>query len=257
MISPKISIVIPSYNKVRFIGKTLDSIFSQEYPNLEVIIEDGNSDDGTLKIIKEYANKYKSIKWESKKDKGQLDAINKGLKKAKGDIATFINADDIYAKNSFSDVSDTYRNNPDALWFAGRGTVINGEGKEIAGIVTWYKSLLLSLNHKSLILILDYLMQPSVFLTKKAYLKYGPFTGTNDFVTEYDLWLRLANVRMPIIIDKTLSRFRIEPSTKTKTMFKSLLAEDKKIVKKYTANLLILFLHDLHNLGRTVIGTFI
>ena len=77
---PKFSIVIPSYNKVRFIGQTLDSIVDQKYLNLEVIIQDGGSTDGTLEIIEEFARKYPNIiKYESKKDKGQLDAINNCL----------------------------------------------------------------------------------------------------------------------------------------------------------------------------------
>jgi glycosyltransferase involved in cell wall biosynthesis len=102
---PKISIVIPSFNKKKFIGATLESIFSQNYPNFEVIIQDGASTDGTLEITEKFAKKYPQVvNWESKKDKGQTDAINKGLKKAKGEILTYINADDIYIKGALKKV---------------------------------------------------------------------------------------------------------------------------------------------------------
>ena len=258
MIHPKISIVIPSFNKFKYIGKTLDSIFLQKYPNLEVIIQDGGSTDGTLQIIKKYAKRYpRVIKWVSKKDKGQLDAINKGLAKATGEIISFINADDVYTKNAFDEISKAYGESPGSIWFAGQGTVIDKKGKEIAKLVTIYKNIALVLNSKFYLLITNYLMQPSIFLAKDAYDKYGPFSGTDDFVTEYDLWLKLSRKRMPYIINKTLSRFRIEPGTKTKNMFIKLLEVDSKIVRKYTKSKLFLFLHDLHNISRIIVEKFV
>ena len=87
--TPKISIVIPSFNKVDYIGSTLESIVSQDYSNLEVIIHDPGSTDGSLKVINSFVKKYPKIfKLYNEKDKGQLDAINKGLRKASGDILT-------------------------------------------------------------------------------------------------------------------------------------------------------------------------
>lgn len=253
--TPKISIIIPSFNKARFIAKTLDSIVSQKYSNLEVIIQDGGSSDGTPDIIKKYAAKYpKTIRWESKKDKGQLDAINKGLNKVSGEILAFINADDVYEPNAFASVAAAYQKNLTALWFAGRGIVIDEKDREIAKLITRYKNLFLAINHKSLLLILNYLMQPSVFITRRAYETYGPFTGTPDFVTEYDLWLKLARIQMPSVINKNLSKFRIEPGTKTKQMSVKLLKEDEKIVKKHTRNIPVLALHKLHNIIRLLIG---
>jgi len=249
-----ISIVIPSLNKVKFIEETLDSIISQKYPNLEVIIQDGGSTDGTLDIIKEYAKKHPKIfYWESKKDKGQVDAINKGLKKASGDILTFINADDIYEKGALLTVGRYFRENPTTFWITGKGKVIDSEGKEISKIVTLYKNTLLTLNKYSLLLIVNYLMQPSVFLGKDAYVEYGPFTGTENYVMEYDLWLKIAKKQMPSILADTLSSFRIAGDNISSTQFKSLMASDLNLVRKYTNNPLIIILHRLNNLGRRLI----
>ncbi len=255
---PKISVIIPSYNKVKFIGRTLESIFSQKYNNLEVIVQDGASTDGTVKIIEKYADKYpKTLFWESKKDSGQLDAINKGLGHAGGDIVTYINADDCYLYGSFERVADAYQSNPNALWFAGQGLVVDRQGREIAKLASLYKSFWLRLNTYNTLLSFNYLMQPSVFLTMKTYKEFGPFTGTQNFVTEYDLWLKLGKIQMPKVLMTKISEFRIEPSTKTKRMFKNLLLEDEKIVRKYTQNPLILVLHKLHNLGRELVEKFI
>jgi glycosyltransferase involved in cell wall biosynthesis len=253
---PKISIVIPSYNKAVFIGKTLESIFNQRYKNLELIIQDGGSTDGTIEIIKKFTMKH-SIIWESKRDKGQLDAINIGLKKATGEILTFINADDCYVPGAFTAISNAYMASSDALWFAGRGIVIDEKGEEIAKAVTWYKNFLLSLNSKFYLLIINYLMQPSVFFTKGAFKKYGPFSGTLNFITEYDFWLKLSKISMPIVVNKNISKFRIERNTKTKTMSGKLLSADWEIVNKYTKNPVMLVLHKLNNLGRVLVDKFV
>lgn len=253
---PKISVIIPSYNKVKFIGQTLKSVFDQKYPDLEVIIQDGGSTDGTANIIKKFTKRY-SIIYESKKDNGQLEAINTGLKKATGEILTFINADDCYEKEAFSLISKEYQSHPDALWFAGRGTIINEKNVEIVKPVTWYKNMLLDFNSYFLLLVTNYLIQPSIFITRSAFEKFGPFTGTSSFIMEYDMWLKIGRNSMPVVINKNLSRFRIEPGTKTKTLVKNLLLEDWKIVNKYTNNRLVLLLHRLNNLGRIMVDRFV
>ncbi len=253
---PRISIVIPSYNKVGFIGKTLESIFIQGYKNVEVIIQDGGSTDGTTGIIKKFAENHPII-WESKKDKGQLDAVNIGLRKATGEISTFINADDCYFPGAFAAISNAYVDNPNTPWFTGRGIVIDEKGEEIAKAVTWYKNFLLSLNCRLHLLITNYLMQPSVFFTKAAFKKYGPFSGTLNFITEYDFWLKLSKISMPIIVNKNISKFRIEGNTKTKTMSNKLLSADWQIINKYTKNPVILVLHKLNNLGRILVDKFV
>jgi len=255
---PKISVVIPSFNKVKFIKKTLDSILDQKYSNLEVIIQDGGSTDGTLEILKSYHKKYeKIIKLESKKDNGQLDAINTGLKKATGEILTYINADDVYENKAFETVSGYFLENPNNLWFAGKGIVIDENGIEIAKIATRYKNFLFSINSRLFLLITNYLMQPSVFITRKAYKKYGQFTGTTNFIMEYEMWLRLAKLKMPCLINKNLSKFRLEANTKTKQMSEKLLDEDENIIKKFTNNIIILTLHKLHNLVRLMFSNFV
>lgn len=258
MNDPKISVVIPSYNKFKYISDTLNSIVNQKYNNYEVIVQDGGSDDGTLEIIKKFVNKYpKNFKLFSQKDDGQLSAINTGLTKATGDVVTFINADDVYEDGAFRLISALYIENQNALWFVGNGIVIDENNDEIAKVVSLYKRFLLYINSLSFLKMTNYIMQPSAFISRSAYRKYGPFTGSSDFVMEYDLWLRLASVSMPVVTSKVLSKFRIESDTKTKRLFKKILLEDEKIIKKYTSNLLILIMHKFHNLVRILIEKFI
>jgi glycosyltransferase involved in cell wall biosynthesis len=252
MKTPKISVIIPSLNKVKFITKTLDSIINQNYPNLEVIVQDGGSIDGTYKIIKEYEKKYPEVfKIESKNDGGQVNAINIGFKKAKGDLLTYINADDVYETGAFFSVIKEYQKHSEALWFVGRGKVINPSSEEIVKAVTSYKNLLLNLNSRFFLLVTNYLMQPSVFLTKKAYQKFGPFTGfSNGMVMEYCLWLRLSKISMPVVIKNTLSSFRITGDNISSISYKDLLKEDESIVRRFTKNIFIILLHKFNNLLR-------
>lgn len=251
---PKISIIIPSFNKVDYIRSTLSSIILQKYPNLEVIIQDGASTDGTIKIIKEYSDKYPKIfSWVSKKDNGQADAINKGCRKAKGDIITYLNADDLYSKNTLRDVGNFFVDHPNYYWAVGFGNIIDSEGKIISEFVTKYKNLLINFNLYNVLLIVNYISQPSVFLSRSAYKKFGPFIGNNKYVLEYDLWLKIAKIQMPGIIKNNLSSFRLTTNSISATCYKELLDLDNKIVAKYTNNVVILIFHRLHNYLRIVL----
>lgn len=251
---PKISIVIPSFNKGKFIKNTLQSIVDQNYSLLEVIIQDPGSSDGSLDIINEYVEKYPGIfKLFEEKDKGQLDAINKGLKKTTGDILSYINADDIYEPGALITIGEDFAQNPDILWLAGKGKVVDESGIDISKCITAYKDLLLNLNRYPLLLMVNYLMQPSVFLSKSAWKKYGPFRGDNKFIMEYEMWLRIAKVQMPVVLNVTLSSFRIPQKSFSRNEFEKTLSEDMKIVKKQTKNPLILILHYLNNLGRKLV----
>src|SRR3989344_4369960 len=252
--TPKISIIIPSYNKVNFIGDTLTSIFNQNYPNLEVIVQDGGSTDGTLEVIRTFAKTYPlTMKYESKKDNGRKDAINKGLKNASGEILTFLNSDDIYEKVALHEVAKAYNENPNALWFAGKGIVINSNGKEIMQLITIYKNFLLKINSYNLLLITNYLMQPSVFITEKLLKKYGTFVGVGKAVMEYEKWLTVGKNMMPIVINKNLSKFRLYDSAFSSSFNMRILSEDLKIVKRFTNNNIVIFLHEMNNLGRKMI----
>ena len=108
---PKISVITPSYNQVEFLERTIKSITEQDYPNLEYIVCDGGSTDGSVEIIKKYESKI--TWWCSEKDKGQSDAINKGLKRATGDIVCWINSDDVLLKGALMEYARMYNEYPD------------------------------------------------------------------------------------------------------------------------------------------------
>lgn len=107
---PKISIVMPSFNQAKFIERSILSILNQNYPNVQLIIIDGGSSDSTVEILKKYTDDIDY--WVSEKDAGQSDALNKGFKKADGEIFGWLNSDDIYLPNAFQKIAESFRSNP-------------------------------------------------------------------------------------------------------------------------------------------------
>lgn len=123
---PKITIVTPSYNQGDFLEETILSILNQEYPNLEYIICDGGSTDQSVDIIKKYESKI--TWWCSEKDRGQTDAINKGMQRATGDIVGWINSDDVMFANSLFVIADFYMHHPKCEFANGVVADIDKEG---------------------------------------------------------------------------------------------------------------------------------
>lgn len=124
---PKISVITPSYNQAEFIERTILSIISQNYPNLEYIICDGGSTDNTIDIIKKYDKQINW--WISEKDKGQTDAINKGMKKATGDIVCWINSDDVLLPGALYNVANYFNKHPECDFANGYTIEIDKEDR--------------------------------------------------------------------------------------------------------------------------------
>lgn len=122
----KISIIVPSFNQGQFLEDTLQSIFNQQYTNIEIIIMDGGSKDNSVEIIKKYEERI--TYWQSKKDNGQSDAINQGFRKATGDIVTWLNSDDVLLPGTLYWVDHFAKKNPRIKWFFGNVLWLNKQG---------------------------------------------------------------------------------------------------------------------------------
>jgi len=239
---PKISIITPSYNQGRFIEKTIKSILDQNYPNLEYIIMDGGSTDGTINILKKYG---KQITWFSDKDEGPADAINKGFKKATGEILSWIGSDDILLPDSLLKVSEYFEKHNNCQWAIGRCRIIDQNGREIRKIITTYKNLWLNHYCYSTLLILNYINQPSVFFTKNAFKKIGNLKTKEYWEFDYDYWLRLGKQYQPGLINEYLASFRVHKDTRTQLDPKHFI-EEIGTARRYTRNPIIILLHYLN-----------
>ena len=209
-ILPKISIVIPSLNQGDFISKTINSILEQNYPKIEILVIDGGSTDNTLPILKTFGSK---IEWISEKDRGQSHAINKGLMMSTGEIVGFLNSDDYLLPDAIEAIVDVFQDKK-ILWVTGDYKIVDANGNQIQSLVALYKRMLRGISSKNLLLITNFIIQPSTFWRRSLYKKIGGFNGRLRYVMDYEFWLQAYNIASPKIIKKPLSAFRVHKLSK-------------------------------------------
>ncbi|MDZ7876474.1 MAG: glycosyltransferase family 2 protein [Saprospiraceae bacterium] len=177
---PKISIITPSFNQGQFIEETIRSVLLQGYPNLEYIIIDGGSTDNTIEIIKKYSNFIDY--WVSEKDKGQSNAINKGLKRATGDVFNWLNSDDFYLPNALITTGKAFRNK-ELNVFCGQLFTETKEGKR-----THFKGVFLEKTIEKTIAS-RYFCQPPTFFRLSIVKKMGGVESQLYFCMDLELWI--------------------------------------------------------------------
>lgn len=185
----KISIITVSYNSSRTIKDTFNSILNQTYDNIEYIVVDGNSQDNTTEIIKEYEQKFLSkkidFKWISEKDNGLYDAMNKGIKMTRGDIVGIINSDDVYNQNDILEkvVNKFKEKNISGVY----GDLVYVEENNLDKITRYWKSG----KYKSKCFLYGWMPpHPSFFVKGEVYKKYGNFRLDMGTAADYEIMLR-------------------------------------------------------------------
>lgn len=179
---PLVSIITPSFNQSAYLRHTMLSVLEQDYPNIEYLVADGGSTDGSLEIIKEFESRL--AWWCSEKDRGQADAINKGLRRARGEIVAWLNSDDLYLPGVIRNVVDTFANHPGASMVHGDVFAINENGRIINRIRygNWGLAGLMCFRIMG---------QPAVFMRREALKKAGDLDLDYHFLLDHHLWLRV------------------------------------------------------------------
>jgi glycosyltransferase involved in cell wall biosynthesis len=239
-----ISVVVPSLNQGHFIGQTLDSILSQPLDDVEVIVVDGGSTDATLEVLRSYGDR---ISWSSEPDRGQSDAINKGLRRAAGDIVCYLNSDDLFEPGALLAVNEYFSEHPEAAWLFGRCRIVDERGDPARSFVEHYKSAWgrFARSRRSL-LVLNYVPQPATFWRASAMRRVGPIDEALYYAMDYDLWLRLSKVSPPGFIDRYLARFRVHAGSKSLNGASKQLAEACLVAQRHGARALVP-LHRAHD----------
>lgn len=247
---PGISIITPSLNQGRFIRRTIESVLSQNYPNLEYLVMDGGSSDNTLDVLNSYSGR---VKWVSENDQGQTHAINKGLRMATGDIVAYLNADDLLLPGSLLKVARVFMDNPEALWATGKCRIINDDDREIRGWLTIYKNFWLHIRSHSVFLVMDYISQPATFWRADALTRLGFLDESLHYVMDYDYLLRLYAESPPVFIPEYLAAFRLHVESKTTAKTSSseggagrYLEEESAVIRRYTRSWFLFLLYRIH-----------
>ena len=201
---PKISIVTPSYNQAEFLERTILSVLNQNYPNLEYIIIDGGSTDGSVKIIKKY-EKYLTY-WVSEKDKGQSHALNKGIMKASGEWIGWQNSDDIYMPGTFTQFYRLTKKYPQAQVIYGNKICIDQSDAIIRRQFYIRPNLFVYKNIGMTI------CNQSAFFKKKLINSYGVFDEKLHFAMDHEFFLRLIINKVKMVHSRNLwgaSRYHV------------------------------------------------
>jgi len=191
----KISIITVVFNAVNTIEQTINSVINQQYGNVEYIIIDAGSNDGTLDIIKKYEDKIDY--WVSEPDYGLYHAMNKGIEKATGDIIGMINADDYYFENVFSDVAKAF------------------EGKDLEKNIFFgdmeHDGVVVKGWRQNSVKIGAFATHPSMFCPKKVYDTIGKYRLWYKILADYDFMYRAYHVYsiQPIYLAKKVAFFRV------------------------------------------------
>ncbi len=217
----KISVVIPSYNQGEFLEETIQSIISQEYPNLEIIVIDGNSSDNSLEIIKKYSSHFKY--WVSEKDSGQSEAINKGLKRCTGDIATWLCSDDLFTPGALKKVNHVFSELPQDVGLIHGSSIIFAKNKIIrinkGNVDDSLENMLSGMTFP----------QPSAFFRRSLLEKTGLLDEKLHFGMDYDLFSKFAIISKFQFVDLTLSKYRLHIDSKSVSSVSKFIDEWSKV----------------------------
>jgi glycosyltransferase involved in cell wall biosynthesis len=202
---PRISIVTPSYNQAAYLEDTIQSVLNQDYPNLEYILIDGGSTDGSLEIIERYTDKL--AYWVSEPDEGQASAINKGLARSTGEIVAWLNSDDIYLPGAFKQALEAFHSNPELGFIYGDLQSIDSSGQVFHTI----KYARYSLDD---LLAFRIIGQPTVFMRREVLEQTDLLDASYHYLLDHHLWLRLARVSQMKYIPATRAAARHHPAAK-------------------------------------------
>lgn len=207
---PRITVVTPSFNQARFIERTIRSVLDQNYPNLEFIIVDGGSTDGSVELIRSFEGRL--AHWVSEPDDGQTDALIKGFARATGEIQCWLCSDDLLEPASLAEVAGFFVENPDAEAVYGNSYWIDEHDRGLRPKKEHSFSRFIWLYQG------NYLPQPSTFWRRGLYERVGGLDPAFHLAMDADLWIRFASETRIHFRPRPWSRMRHYPEQKNRRL---------------------------------------
>lgn len=202
-----VSVVTPSYNQAAFLEQTIQSVLDQDYRELEYFVVDGGSTDGSVDIIRRYANRL--TWWTSEKDSGQAEAINKGIKRARGEIVAWLNSDDMLLPGAITAAVQALASHPKATLVYGDTRAVDGENR-ILNVLHYQQLSLADL------LCFQIIGQPAVFMRRSAFEAAGGLDTSYHFMLDHQLWIKLAQHGEMVHINQVWASARYHPQAKNR-----------------------------------------
>ncbi len=224
---PLVSIITPSFNKGPYIEETILSVRNQTYKNIEHIVIDGGSTDETIAFLEQYNN---DLEWISEPDNGQSDAINKGWRRAKGDIIAYLNADDTYLPDAVEAAVNFFEKNPDVFMVYGDGITSDEQGNDPLAFHCGEFVM------KDLVFCRDNIFQPSVFLRKEIFDTVGDIDIKLHLAMDLDYWLRIGLAYRIGYLPRPLSIAKIYRDAKSSALMFKYVKEYEHILDKLFKN---------------------
>ncbi len=224
---PLVTVVTPCYNSARFIEETIQSVLAQTYPQVEYIIMDGGSTDGTVEIAQRYADRLTLI---SEPDRGQTHAINKGWARAQGQILAWLNADDLYYPDTVATAVAALEAHPEAGWVYGSGVMLDANGQPMP-----FRHPVQPWNYEGLLQDSCYIVQPTVFLRRSVYETVGNLDETLHYSMDYEYWLRIGRTYPAVYDPHVRAAVKIFRQTKTRSGGYPRVVEIEAMLRQYGA----------------------
>jgi glycosyltransferase involved in cell wall biosynthesis len=248
----RISLITPTLNQGQFIERTIRSVLDQAGDfELDYRVLDAGSTDQTISILRRYEDR---LVWTSEPDQGQVDAINKGLRVAKGDIVGWINSDDILLPGALQRVADAFTTHPDVEWLHGRCEIIGIDDKPIRRWISQYKDFRAKRHSLDRLLTENYISQMTAFWRRSAHDDIGYLDPSLEFAFDYDFWLRLAKKSPPLYLRDRIACFRWYVTSKSGANFERQFDEDAAISARHGTTRLLLWRKQIKN--RAIVAVY-
>jgi glycosyltransferase involved in cell wall biosynthesis len=220
-----VSVVTPSYNHGAFLEETIRSVLLQGYPDLEYVVLDAGSDDGSIDIIRRYAPWL--AYWSTGPDQGQTRAVNAGWARASGGIVAYVNADDSYLPGALFAVADAFAASPQAGMVYGSAVLVDEAGRAIR---TWQAE---PFDVTTMLTSGNIVPQPATFFSRSAIGAVGALDEHWDMIMDYELCIRIGMRFLSVCVPDALATFRAHGDTKTQKSFDVMSREIEEFVRRF------------------------